>query len=103
MISLGLHQSDSNVAFRYLSQVVDTKSGLCVGSASVSTARLLREDDMKLDEPLALKGTNNAKLMLTLQLRVSSLPLSPNSKQCPSAVLHHGRVKARDEPSWRAY
>ncbi|XP_022644347.1 extended synaptotagmin-2-like isoform X3 [Varroa jacobsoni] len=51
-------------------RVLDTKSGQCVGSASVSTARLLKEGDMRLDEPLALKGTNNAKLMLTLQLRI---------------------------------
>ncbi|OQR70506.1 extended synaptotagmin-1-like, partial [Tropilaelaps mercedesae] len=54
----------------FCARVLDTKSGQCVGSATVSTARLLREGDMRLDEPLALKGTNNAKLMLSLQLRI---------------------------------
>lgn len=52
-------------------QVVDSKCGQVLGHLEFRLSRLLKEEGLKIDEPLMLLGTGHqAKLRITLQLRL---------------------------------
>ncbi|EEC12286.1 extended synaptotagmin-2, putative, partial [Ixodes scapularis] len=52
-------------------KVVDNKTGQVLGHLPLRLSRLLKEEGLKIDEPLILLGTGHqAKLKLTLQLRL---------------------------------
>lgn len=52
-------------------KVVDNKTGQVLGHLPLRLSRLLKEEGLKIDEPLILLGTGHqAKLRLTLQLRL---------------------------------
>lgn len=52
-------------------KVLDNKCGQVLGHLSFRLSRLLKEEGLKVDEPLILLGTGHqAKLLITLQLRI---------------------------------
>uniref|UniRef100_A0A1E1XM43 Putative ca2+-dependent phospholipid-binding protein synaptotagmin n=1 Tax=Amblyomma sculptum TaxID=1581419 RepID=A0A1E1XM43_AMBSC len=52
-------------------KVMDNKCGQVLGHLSFRLSRLLKEEGLKIDEPLILLGTGHqAKLLITLQLRI---------------------------------
>ncbi|XP_064472124.1 extended synaptotagmin-2-like [Ornithodoros turicata] len=63
-------------------KIVDTKSSQTLGHLNFRLSRLLKEQEMKIEEPLILLGTGHqAKLYMTLQMRILSSAHSPLTRQ----------------------
>lgn len=87
-------------------KVLDNKSGQVLGHLSFRLSRLLKEEGLKIDEPLILLGTGHqAKLQITLQLRIlcSNQRRTSASEPLPRASRGSVRVSETEEvtPSHR--
>lgn len=79
-------------------KVVDNKCGQVLGHLSFRLSRLLKEEGLKVDEPLVLLGTGHqAKLQMTLQLRLlSSIKRRSSSVVEPLPRPSRGSVRVSD-------
>lgn len=79
-------------------KVVDNKCGQVLGHLSFRLSRLLKEEGLKVDEPLVLLGTGHqAKLQITLQLRLlSSIKRRSSSIVEPLPRPSRGSVRVSD-------
>ncbi|CAN7983848.1 unnamed protein product, partial [Ixodes hexagonus] len=75
-------------------KVVDNKTGQVLGHLPIRLSRLLKEEGLKIDEPLILLGTGHqAKLRITLQLRL--LHSSQRRTSTSSTPVQHHRASVR--------
>ncbi|XP_077483451.1 extended synaptotagmin-like protein 2 isoform X2 [Amblyomma americanum] len=71
-------------------KVMDNKCGQVLGHLSFRLSRLLKEEGLKVDEPLILLGTGHqAKLLITLQLRI----LVSNKRSMPAEPVEEGEAE----------
>ncbi|KAM7314597.1 extended synaptotagmin-2 [Ixodes scapularis] len=79
-------------------QVVDNKTGQVLGHLPLRLSRLLKEEGLKIDEPLILLGTGHqAKLKLTLQLRLLHSAERRSSTSGTPVQRHRASVRSVDE------
>lgn len=79
-------------------KVVDNKTGQVLGHLPLRLSRLLKEEGLKIDEPLILLGTGHqAKLKLTLQLRLLHSAERRSSTSGTPVQRHRASVHSVDE------
>ncbi|XP_029846533.2 extended synaptotagmin-2 [Ixodes scapularis] len=79
-------------------KVVDNKTGQVLGHLPLRLSRLLKEEGLKIDEPLILLGTGHqAKLKLTLQLRLLHSAERRSSTSGTPVQRHRASVRSVDE------
>ncbi|XP_037279431.2 extended synaptotagmin-2 isoform X2 [Rhipicephalus microplus] len=78
-------------------KVMDNKSGQVLGHLSFRLSRLLKEEGLKVDEPLILLGTGHqAKLQITLQLRILKSNKRRTSSSEPLPRVSRGSIRASE-------
>lgn len=84
-------------------KVVDNKTGQVLGHLPLRLSRLLKEEGLKIDEPLILLGTGHqAKLRLTLQLRLLHSTERRSSTSSTPVQRHRASVRSVDETGPKA-
>lgn len=84
-------------------KVVDNKTGQVLGHLPLRLSRLLKEEGLKIDEPLILLGTGHqAKLRLTLQLRLLHSAERRSSTSSTPVQRHRASVRSVDETGPKA-
>lgn len=84
-------------------KVVDNKTGQVLGHLPLRLSRLLKEEGLKIDEPLILLGTGHqAKLRLTLQLRLLHSVERRSSVSSTPVQRHRASVRSVDDTGPKA-
>lgn len=78
-------------------KVMDNKCGQVLGHLSFRLSRLLKEEGLKVDEPLILLGTGHqAKLLITLQLRILTSNKRRTSTVEPLSRVNRGSMRVSE-------